>query len=1266
MANDFSSFSACKAYWRLEPAGITTDSISTNTLTVNNAANIISTTTPNQFREGSGGIYLERAASNFGSLSITDANLVSGFPFKSGDATEIITVTCWCKPFCWTNDTTYRYLWSKWNTTAARSIGFAVYSGAFNILVGYSSGGSSQALYTSSSYYAPNTWHFTAVSIDGINKKARLLIWREAGIQRWDRYEYAITNTVSVTTADFRIGESSTTGAPFFGYLDEVAVFNSLLSENTIERIRAGTFSGSSDTYVNDFSTLSNCNAFYRFEPGGLTTDSKSMNTLTASASSPTSSSAWWYYNEGTGSALFTRTSSQCFYITDANLPSGFPTKSGESNTTFTVCFWMRYSSATQYGGLVSKYLGTGNLRSWSILWGNTNQIILLWGTTNGTAVEQFNLGNSTVGANHWYHVSVAFDGPNKKILAVIHPQWGKYPTTIAEFSPTNTLSAVASELRIGSYDGGNYWNGYIDEVVIFDQFLSIADMDAVRSGTFTGSTLKKPVTFNNIFAQVAHNTVDNRTYKCLDPVRGNATYNLGLNFNYPQRCLSESSVSGGEKILVAKTPQTDLSGTVTATNNSTSLVFTVDPSSVISSGWILRVDNEAIPYMVSSVAGITVTLFRPYSGTTGSGKSCAYVSTTREVSNLWTNNAIDGSDAGRLTEVLGGVDTTNPSNVVGSTLIMLEYSSSAVGYVTSSNYVKFSRLGVTGAGTPFQMTGKYDTGEDLYIGQAQSTSGQFPGLLRNSTITRLVAENSNMLLFASATNSTFNDIVMHASSTNTDVFVGTYINCEFNRIRLLGSSGMRVVSVNASNQHWINCVFNDCLFGDPTAVSYIIRCYQNAYIPSYLDIIFRNCKCNYSSLLIYTASDNYAWTGRLRFEDYNQQSGVDFNLENFGTQLPSSGEASYGAQFSPDYRIFQSTSPSMMVNLPEKVSLQTPASQLFTIACSAGTTTTVNAFLRKNQYYGSNNLPEMVTKYSTGTAPNITRVVDITPMTDVDNTWDEVSNSFVTNANAAEVEFRFRSLNQNSRVWISDISVETGLEGSPPSHSGNDFSKTSSCVAWWKLDQSNILADSKGTNTLTNVGSVANDTTHFLQGDAAALFVTASNQYLRLASQSSNFPWQASTSARGTICGWVYSGAQSRMTALFGKADLSNQGTAVWIDDLLKLWVPWGSNSITFYYDTGITLASSHWYHIGLSVDGDGCYFRIRVYDATAATATNYENVPRYSLYRSTNEFRIGAYNGFSVGGLHATFNGTIDEVVVFNTFLEDYEIDAIRNFSY
>jgi len=62
-------------------------------------------------------------------------------------------------------------------------------------------------------------------------------------------------------------------------------------------------------------------------------------------------------------------------------------------------------------------------------------------------------------------------------------------------------------------------------------------------------------------------------------------------------------------------------------------------------------------------------------------------------------------------------------------------------------------------------------------------------------------------------------------------------------------------------------------------------------------------------------------------------------------------------------------------------------------------------------------------------------------------------------------------------------------------------------------------------------------------------------------------------------------------------------------------------------------------------------------VYDATAEVATSYENTPTANLRIVTANVFVGAYEG----GVN-TFDGKLDEMVVFNRLLSPMEIDKIR----
>ena len=76
-----------------------------------------------------------------------------------------------------------------------------------------------------------------------------------------------------------------------------------------------------------------------------------------------------------------------------------------------------------------------------------------------------------------------------------------------------------------------------------------------------------------------------------------------------------------------------------------------------------------------------------------------------------------------------------------------------------------------------------------------------------------------------------------------------------------------------------------------------------------------------------------------------------------------------------------------------------------------------------------------------------------------------------------------------------------------------NNFTGDSSCKAHWRFEPGNLLIDSFGTNTLTNINSVLEDTTNQIEGLGCANFVSGTHNYLLIndADLVSGFPLKKS-----------------------------------------------------------------------------------------------------------------------------------------------------------
>jgi len=234
---------------------------------------------------------------------------------------------------------------------------------------------------------------------------------------------------------------------------------------------------------ANDFSTDSRCKALWRFENN--LQDSKGGNDLTG-AGSP----AITYVTdcqEGSHAADFENANGNYAYRADADLDPGFPLKSGDTTKKISVCFWVKPESWVSYAGLFTKWDWNGNRRSLEIQ-RNNNRLKINVGHTNGSNYQSFNTG-IYLDNGQWYHVGVVVDGVGKLMRARVYKEsTGDIYTFSAELD--NELWVGDPDLVIGSIDGGgssNYFDGILDEVVVFNDLLSDIEIDEIRGGTFDG-----------------------------------------------------------------------------------------------------------------------------------------------------------------------------------------------------------------------------------------------------------------------------------------------------------------------------------------------------------------------------------------------------------------------------------------------------------------------------------------------------------------------------------------------------------------------------------------------------------------------------------------------------------------------------------------------------------------------------------------------------------------------------------------------------------
>jgi hypothetical protein len=223
-----------------------------------------------------------------------------------------------------------------------------------------------------------------------------------------------------------------------------------------------------------------NCVALWRFEAGALTVDGKGGNTLSP-YNSPSADAA--DYREGAASLVLVAANSEGLYIPDASLDAGFPWKSGGS-ATGSVCFWFKTDVAGAQQALFSKWAGVRTLGVW---YNNSNQLLFLQGYNAGADYDTV-LHASGLTAGRWYHVGITYDGATDTVTVRIWDATaGAIVGSDVNHNFGNAMSLTTTEIEIGTRNGGTstFLDGHMDEVVVFSDLLSAAEIDQIRQGVY-------------------------------------------------------------------------------------------------------------------------------------------------------------------------------------------------------------------------------------------------------------------------------------------------------------------------------------------------------------------------------------------------------------------------------------------------------------------------------------------------------------------------------------------------------------------------------------------------------------------------------------------------------------------------------------------------------------------------------------------------------------------------------------------------------------
>lgn len=238
MANNVSVDSNCKVQWRFESGALTTDSKGGNDLSSSGSPSA----NTDVYKEGSASLQLDTETDD--NLYITDTNLDAGVPFKSGDTNKKMSVCFWVRMDSLPVSESYtRYCLTK-DTVGQRSfnIKFTRSSGDTKLRFTVSANGTGWAAdLIHGSAIEVGKWYFVCITYQASDGAYRLHIWDDTAQNTLGTDLTGTTIEIFAGTANLQIGYDSAP-ANMDGQLDEMLIFDDVLTTDEIDQIRAGIY----------------------------------------------------------------------------------------------------------------------------------------------------------------------------------------------------------------------------------------------------------------------------------------------------------------------------------------------------------------------------------------------------------------------------------------------------------------------------------------------------------------------------------------------------------------------------------------------------------------------------------------------------------------------------------------------------------------------------------------------------------------------------------------------------------------------------------------------------------------------------------------------------------------------------------------------------------------------------------------------------------------------------------------------------------------
>lgn len=231
--------------------------------------------------------------------------------------------------------------------------------------------------------------------------------------------------------------------------------------------------------------TDSSVQAHWQFgDTTSLVTDTAGLNTWTTNSSVADSNATYW---EGAHAAYLT--GSSYLQITNTQLSASFPLKGGVSGSmSMTFAIYISTLPTSGMDVVLGKFRDEDGSRSFlfSIYYDGSKCVFRASLGYDSANSVQYLLHGSALQTGRWYHVGFTYDDSTKAIrIRAYDNTAGAILGTDATGTLAGALSRCTQYMYIGRYYGTDSHDYTIDEMCVFNDVLTVPEIDAIRSGTY-------------------------------------------------------------------------------------------------------------------------------------------------------------------------------------------------------------------------------------------------------------------------------------------------------------------------------------------------------------------------------------------------------------------------------------------------------------------------------------------------------------------------------------------------------------------------------------------------------------------------------------------------------------------------------------------------------------------------------------------------------------------------------------------------------------